>query len=143
MRLTPQKRSIVDEIAMIRRNLLSKAFTDALTRGGPGGFPRPIEMHAHDPLRYVGDMLAWVHQSLASEREMLVTLLLHSTTSLKDSVDRGMEDEEREDEELDLIRDIPGFLEPVSVNAMLEKVMDGIGRPLKVFVFCFYLPSHY
>lgn len=24
--------------------------------------PRPIEMHAHDPRRYVGDMLAWVHQ---------------------------------------------------------------------------------
>ena len=33
----------------------------ALTRG-----PRPIEMHAHDPRRYVGDMMAWVHQSLAS-----------------------------------------------------------------------------
>lgn len=33
--------------------------------------PRPIEMHAHDPRRYLGDMLAWVHQSLASERELL------------------------------------------------------------------------
>ena len=33
--------------------------------------PRPIEIHAHDPLRYVGDMLAWVHQSIAGEREFL------------------------------------------------------------------------
>ena len=30
-------------------------------RGGPGGMPRPIEMHAHDPRRFVSDMLAWVH----------------------------------------------------------------------------------
>ncbi len=41
----------------------------ALTRG-----PRPIEFHAPDPLRYVSDMLAWVHTSLASEREFLVSL---------------------------------------------------------------------
>ena len=44
---------------------------DALSRGGPGGLPRPIEIHAHDPLRYVGDMLAWVHQTIAAEREFL------------------------------------------------------------------------
>ena len=44
---------------------------DALTRGGRGGLPRPIELHAHDPLRYVGDMLAWVHQAIAAEREFL------------------------------------------------------------------------
>ena len=44
---------------------------DALTRGGAGGLPRPIELHAHDPLRYAGDMLAWVHQAIAAEREFL------------------------------------------------------------------------
>lgn len=31
-------------------------------------------MHAHDPLRYVGDMLAWVHQAIAAEREFLESL---------------------------------------------------------------------
>jgi hypothetical protein len=31
---------------------------------------RPIEVHAHDPLRYLGDMLAWIHQSIATEREI-------------------------------------------------------------------------
>lgn len=29
-----------------------RGFIDALTRGGLGGTPRPIEMHSHDPLRY-------------------------------------------------------------------------------------------
>lgn len=38
-------------------------FIGALTRGGAGGMPRPIEMHAHDPRRFIGDMLAWVHQA--------------------------------------------------------------------------------
>jgi hypothetical protein len=41
--------------------------------------PRPIELHAHDPLRYVGDMLAWVHQSLAGERELAEALLRDQT----------------------------------------------------------------
>lgn len=42
---------------------------------GPGGTPRPIELHSHDPLRYVGDMLAWLHQAAATEKEHLLTVL--------------------------------------------------------------------
>lgn len=41
---------------------------------GPGGTPRPIELHSHDPLRYVGDMLAWLHQAAASEKEYVHSL---------------------------------------------------------------------
>ncbi|KAI0929236.1 hypothetical protein AcW1_006229 [Taiwanofungus camphoratus] len=61
-------------LSQTRQSTLLAAFTDALTRGGPGGLPRPIELHAHDPLRYVGDMLAWVHQAIAAEREFLESL---------------------------------------------------------------------
>ena len=46
----------------MRHNALFRRFISALTRGGAGGLPRPIEVHAHDPLRYVGDMLGWLHQ---------------------------------------------------------------------------------
>lgn len=46
----------------MRHNALFRRFISALTRGGPGGLPRPIEVHAHDPLRYVGEMLGWLHQ---------------------------------------------------------------------------------
>jgi len=42
---------------------------------GVGGTPRPIELHSHDPLRYVGDMLAWLHQAAATEKEHLLTVL--------------------------------------------------------------------
>lgn len=55
-------REALDVLASVRQATLLNAFLAALTRGGPSGLPRPIELHAHDPTRYVGDMLAWVHQ---------------------------------------------------------------------------------
>lgn len=53
---------------------------------GPGGTPRPIELHSHDPLRYVGDMLAWLHQATASEKEHLQTLLKKCSSKSKNSM---------------------------------------------------------
>jgi hypothetical protein len=66
--------SIADDIASLRKSAMMSGFLEALTRGGPDGFSRPIEFHAHDPLRYIGDMLAWIHQACASERDMLLAL---------------------------------------------------------------------
>nr|CAD7568801.1 unnamed protein product [Timema californicum] len=68
-------RYVLDEYCTSRRSVLVRAFIDALTQGGPGGTPKPIEMHAHDPKRYVGDMLAWLHQFIPGEKENLLTLL--------------------------------------------------------------------
>ncbi|KAJ4481001.1 oligomeric complex COG6 [Lentinula aciculospora] len=61
-------------LSLTRQTALTSSFLTALTRGGPSGLPRPIELHAHDPLRYIGDMLAWVHQAIAAEREFLEAL---------------------------------------------------------------------
>lgn len=58
-------------MSQTRQATLLTTFLDALTRGGPSGLPRPIEIHAHDPTRYVGDMLGWVHQAVAGEHEFL------------------------------------------------------------------------
>ncbi|TFK19198.1 COG6-domain-containing protein [Coprinopsis marcescibilis] len=63
-------------LSSTRQTSLLSSFITALTRGGPSGLPRPIELHAHDPMRYVGDMLAWVHQAIAAEREFLETLFM-------------------------------------------------------------------
>ncbi|CAK8682972.1 unnamed protein product [Clavelina lepadiformis] len=81
----------MDEYNTARRGAVVRGFIDALTRGKSGpvqassgdispdvpthGGPRPIELHAHDPQRYIGDMLAWLHQASASEKECLVQLL--------------------------------------------------------------------
>jgi conserved oligomeric Golgi complex subunit 6 len=63
-----------EEVGSARRASLVGRFVTALTTGGPGGMPRPIEMHAHDAMRYTNDMLAWMHQALASEKELMYRL---------------------------------------------------------------------
>lgn len=60
---------------MDRRAILVAGFIEALMDGGPGGHPKPIEFHAHDPKRYIGDMFAWLHQALSTEKENLSGLL--------------------------------------------------------------------
>jgi hypothetical protein len=56
----------MEEIVRIRRTVVVRMFFDALTRGAC-----PIEMQSHDAVRYVGDVLAWAHQSVAEEMELL------------------------------------------------------------------------
>lgn len=74
---------VIVEYITSRRAALVRGFIEALTVGGPGGAPRPIEMHAHDPTRYVGDMLAWLHQSCPGETESI-----HHLLKLCDKIDR-------------------------------------------------------
>lgn len=57
----------VDEYILARRSALVQGFLNALTRGSGGG--RPIELISHDPVRYVGDMLGWLHQAIATEKD--------------------------------------------------------------------------
>ncbi|KAF8470455.1 oligomeric complex COG6 [Russula ochroleuca] len=71
-------------LAQTRQTTLLSSFTSALTTGnrtGGIGARRPIDLHAHDALRYIGDMLAWVHQAIAAEREFLEALLSIDTGS--------------------------------------------------------------
>ncbi|TFB02556.1 Conserved oligomeric Golgi complex subunit 6 [Trichoderma ghanense] len=82
----------LDLFAASRERSLSEAFHCALTGITPQGTEdasiRPIDLTAHDPLRYVGDMFAWVHSATVGEREALETLfavgkedMLHASTS--------------------------------------------------------------
>lgn len=66
---------VIDEYCIARRAVLVGSFIDALTRGGPNGHPKPMEHHAHDPQRYVGDMLAWLNQNIPLEKENLFILV--------------------------------------------------------------------
>lgn len=120
----------------MRRNAILRAFIDALTRGGPGGTPRPIELHAHDPLRYIGDMLAWLHQTVASEREFLESLL----SSEKRKPDRGQAKITfPKASPLRLVgSEVP---DTEIVNSLLDKNMEGTARPLKVPLSLFFLQA--
>ena len=103
-------------LSQTRQSTLINAFMDALTRGGPGGLPRPIEIHAHDPLRYVGDMLAWVHQSIAGEREFLEGLFgMNGDRRMVGSV-RKFGDSEEED----------------WIRELMDKAFERLRSPLRV-----------
>lgn len=66
---------VLDEYATCRRAVLVRNFIDALTRG-----PKPIEEHASDHQRYVGDMLAFLHQAIPTERDSLLQLVMQCNT---------------------------------------------------------------
>ena len=103
-------------LSQTRQSTLINAFMDALTRAGPGGLPRPIEIHAHDPLRYVGDMLAWVHQSIAGEREFLEGLFgMNGDRRMVGSV-RKFGDSEEED----------------WIRELMDKAFERLRSPLRV-----------
>lgn len=78
-------RYCAEEVGSARRASLVSRFVDALTKGGPGGMPRPIELHAHDAMRYTNDMLAWMHQALASEKELTNRLFTLDANSGNDA----------------------------------------------------------
>ncbi|XP_017147045.1 conserved oligomeric Golgi complex subunit 6 [Drosophila miranda] len=97
---------VIDEYAIARRAVLVRLFIEALTEGGHGGNPKPIEMHAHDPKRYIGDMFAWLHQSIPYEKENLT--LLFKKCDKQDISDQ--------------------------LQAALGYIADGVQHPLKVRV---------
>ncbi|XP_007040848.2 PREDICTED: conserved oligomeric Golgi complex subunit 6 [Theobroma cacao] len=113
-----------EEVANMRHNALFRRFISALTRGGPGGMPRPIEVHAHDPLRYVGDMLGWLHQALASERELVLALLdpdsVVDTGSTANRFSKNVENDS-------------GKIE-ADLTFVLDRIFEGVCRPFKVRV---------
>lgn len=112
-----------EEVANMRHNALFRRFISALTRGGPGGLPRPIEVHAHDPLRYVGDMLGWLHQALASERELVLALLDPDASDTRPASHNYSKDVDSQS----------GKTES-DLTFVLDRIFEGVCRPFKVRV---------
>ncbi|MCO5586516.1 hypothetical protein L7F22_040456 [Adiantum nelumboides] len=136
-------RPALKALATTRAKQLSNAFQTALTVGGPAPsfLPRPIELHAHDPMRYVGDMLAWVHQSVASEREFLVGLF--SRLEKVEDIEgrrrvgerrRGLEGSIDYTRDRDVMEQIGLTKGEIWTREVLDRVLEGCGRPLKVRV---------
>ncbi|KAK2836908.1 Golgi transport complex subunit 6 [Arthroderma sp. PD_2] len=89
--------SCLDFFAEAREYILSDAFhhalTIALSSEGADANTKPIEFSAHDPLRYVGDMLAWVHSATVSEREALEALFVSEADDLAKGMEAGIKSE--------------------------------------------------
>jgi conserved oligomeric Golgi complex subunit 6 len=140
----------VEEIARTRHNALFRHFIAALTRGGQSG-KAPIEARAHDPVRYISDMLGWIHQAVANERDVCNALFINNddddddvddvddfnldkddgenkkeTGSIKDEEDSAKNGGEESRNEM-------SNMDETSKDTVI-KIMDGLSRPFRVRV---------
>ena len=87
----------LDFFSQARERILSDTFYAALTGSSSSGLEdrssKPIDMTAHDPLRYVGDMLAWIHSATVSEREALEVLFVAEGEELAKGLKSGRDAE--------------------------------------------------
>lgn len=88
--------SCLDSFAEAREIILSDSFHAALTGSNSDTShiaTKPIDFYAHDPLRYIGDMLAWAHSTTVSEREALEVLFVSDGDEISRSIQAGLESE--------------------------------------------------
>ena len=87
----------LDFFAEARQHTLTDAFRIALTEAVGGseeaGSAKPIEFSTHDLLRYLGDMLAWVHSSSVSEKESLEGLFISDGGEIARRIKAGRDSE--------------------------------------------------
>lgn len=96
-------------IATSRRAEVTRKFLLALTSGYEG--MSPIEMKAHDPVNYVGDMLAFVFRTMSVESELAKGLFIdeeNGTNEVSEQDNTGM-----------------------TASAVLNDIISGVARPLR------------
>ncbi|KAL8695349.1 MAG: hypothetical protein Q9218_000108 [Villophora microphyllina] len=85
--------SCLENFSEARDSILTDGFYTALTGSSVDqnhdSTMKPIEFHAHDALRYIGDMLAWAHSATVSERESLGSLFISEGDEMAKGVQAG------------------------------------------------------
>lgn len=113
----------LDDLATQRSKVIAQEFVAVLSVGTRT--QRPIEIHIHDPLRYIGDMLAWIHQAAASEYELVAALIIGDSDSVKD----GSVNEK----EIGTMRRVRGGRSPINdVQRVLEREFECLCRPFRI-----------
>jgi maltodextrin utilization protein YvdJ len=127
--------SCLDFFAENREQVLSDAFYAALTGGSAQRGPalgKAIELSAHDPLRYVSDMLAWAHAATVGEREALQILFISDADEISKNIKAGREREpwlqitDRADGE-----EVAAFDGKKALNDLVDRDLSGVLRQLR------------
>ena len=124
--------SCMDSFAEAREHVLSDSFHAALT--GSSTEPdiqataKPIELFAHDPLRYVGDMLAWTHSTSVSEREALEALFISEGDEMSKGIQAGLESEPWSRDEGEEVEPFDGRK---ALNGLVNRDLAGVARVLR------------
>lgn len=125
--------SCLDFFAEARDYILSEAFhyalSDAVSGTGGDRSVKPIEFSAHDPVRYVGDMLAWVHSTAVSEREALEVLFVADGEELAKGIQAGLSSEpwSRIDEDEETV----AFDGRKALSDLVNRDLTGVSRSLR------------
>lgn len=126
----------LDFFAEARERILSGNFYAALT-GAPVDPDHPvlgkaIELSAHDPLRYISDMLAWAHSATVSEREALEVLFISEGDEIAKSIQAGIESEPWTRSSTDGEDDgVPVFDGRKALNELVDRDLSGVFRQLR------------
>lgn len=131
-----QRESLFQDCLMFfaeaRQRILNQAFHEALTGSPDPGSNRepsvkPIDMVAHDPIRYMGDMLAWIHSTSVGEREVLDTFFVTDGTVVEDVFDIGRHDA------WNSVEGDYGSHKNTSelLNSLVDKAISGVSRILR------------
>jgi hypothetical protein len=120
------------EITQSRRLLLINKFLRALTKGSATSGNKPIELNAHDPIRFISDLLAFVHQQIAEEKEFLSAIF----TLNNDYYEGNYNNSELDLKELLQSLEQQGIsYNPVKEGTeLLGNIFEGLSRPLRLRV---------
>lgn len=120
----------IDYFAQSREHNLSGAFIAALTgsTSDSRNTYKPIELLAHDPLRYVGDMLAWLHATAVSEREALEVLFIADGVELAEGMRLGLDNDPLERSKAE---DTESFDGVRALNDLVNRSLFGVIRLLR------------
>jgi hypothetical protein len=142
-----------DLLVNSRRTQLVQKFIVALTQGESNGVMssnssnrslRAIDLFSHDAVRYVGGMLAWMHQAVASEQEFLYAIFIadDDNDDNKSSNGNGNGNDGHgkgrtsgDDDDDDNTSPSPGRSSKgmaLSIPELLSRCLQGLGRPLRV-----------
>ena len=122
--------SCLDFFAESRERNLSDSFYAALTGTSSTSeaedlTTKPIEYNAHEPLRFVGDLLAWTHSATVSERESLEVLFMSEGDEMAKGVQAGRESEPWSQE------NVEAFDGRKSLEQLVNRDLAGVARALR------------
>ena len=106
----------------MRRKVVLQDFMEALTQGENALSARAIDVQAHDPLRYLGDILAWTHQAVAGEKEILNLIFGVAANSRQSQLEPGSERWLEDGTILSALEDL------------IERDLEGTVRPIRVLL---------
>lgn len=112
--------SALKSLGESRQRALSAKFVDALTIDTR--IEKAIDFYAFDPLRYVGDILAYIHSEIVNEREALYSLFEYNTQYHQTKED-GLDSEGQNVTSL--------FSPEETIPELLGKITSAMTKPMK------------